>query len=650
MKGYPDFIKRRFGVIALTLGFSMIGFPFGQSLRAQDSPAPAADAKPVADAKPGSEEKPENKPNPEKTDKSKEEKPEEPATIAVRVLALSGQYQDQVQSGSLDPTSLLLGGAPIKQKSFFKLCEYLEELATDDSIACLLFDLSDDSLAMNSAQLDEFTRRLAKFKQSKKRTIAWLENASNVHLSVAACCDHVIMADFGGADIPSAALESLFYRDAMDLLGVQASVVRAGDFKGAVEPYLNPVMSDHLRAHYLEMLQSINGAGVSRIAEGRGLTSADVRQMQAKRMLLPKEALAKGLVDQLAPFGAMKEAISNHLGQEVKWITTAQKPKKEVSFFELVGMMMAGPPSKSTKARQESIAVLHLTGDIVDGKKPSSGSIVSGPMVKAIEELEEDDKVKGVVVRINSPGGSATASEAIRQALAKLAKKKPTVISMGSVAASGGYWVTCIGEPIYAERGTVTGSIGVFAMKLSFGPLMRRVGVHVESITLDDSAAAFAMNHAWNDMDVATLQESIDEVYDRFLKLVGKSRKMPVDKVSKLAGGRVWSGEQAKARGLVDAIGGLDDCLAVVAKKAELEDYKVIHRPVPSSGFDLLELFGEADEEEIFSGATLRSMVSVLRARGFKLDTTLRLLQDATDRVNKRPTIWALHPAEISIQ
>lgn len=577
------------------------------------------------------------------------EKAEVEAKTTVRVLALSGQYVDQVQPGSFDPTSLILGGSSLKQKSFYRLCDFVDELAAKEEIDCVLFDLSDDSLAMNSAQLDELTRRLAKFKQSKKKTIAWLENASNIHLAIAASCDHVMLADFGGVDMPSAALESMFYRDAMDLLGVKASVVRAGDFKGAVEPYLNPIMSDHLREHYLEMLESINGASVNRIAKGRGLTVADVRQLQKKRMLRPQEALSKGVVDQLSPYGSMKESVAEYLGEAVEWVFAETKPKKEMSFFELVGMMMAGPPSKSSKVLQESVAVLHLAGDIVDGEKVSSGSIVSGPTVKAIEDLETDEKVRGVVVRVNSPGGSATASEAIRQALVKLAKEKPTVISMGSVAASGGYWVSCIGEPVYAERGTVTGSIGVFAMKLSFGSLMRRVGVHVESITLDDSAAAFAIDRAWNDSDVATLQESIDEVYDRFLKLVSKSRKLPVEKVASLAGGRVWSGEQAKARGLVDSIGGLDDCLAVVAKKAELEDYKIIHRPIQSSGLDLFELFGESEEEQIFSSATLKSIIGVLQSRGFKFDTTLRLLKDSAQRANKRPTIWALHPAEISI-
>ncbi|MCA9198900.1 MAG: S49 family peptidase, partial [Planctomycetales bacterium] len=209
---------------------------------------------------------------------------------------------------------------------------------------------------------------------------------------------------------------------------------------------------------------------------------------------------------------------------------------------------------------------------------------------------------------------------------------------------------SCIGEPIYAEKATVTGSIGVFSMKLSFGSLMRRIGVHVESITLDDSAAIFAIDRTWNDGDVKNMQEFIDNFYSQFLKLVSKSRKMPVDKVEPLAGGRVWSGEQAKKLGLIDTIGGVDDCLDVIAKKAELDDYKVIHRPIRQSGLDLLELLGEGDEEEIFSGSLVRNVIQVLQSRGFHFETTVQLIQDSVQRGDGRPAVWALHPAELIVK
>jgi len=581
-----------------------------------------------------------------KSEEKKEAKAEKKKLPQLRQINLSGNYVDLVRPMTFDPTSLLLGGATVKQRSFYRLCKFLDDLQENKRVSYVLFDLSDSSLFMNSAQLDELHRYMAKLRDSGKKTYAWLENASNVHLAIAAACDEVIMADFGGADMPSMAMQSMFYADAMDLLGVKASVVRAGDFKGAVEPYLNPKMSTHLREHYAEMLESMNAAQVDRIAKGRGLKSAEVRELQAKRMLLPNEALQAKIVDTLAPFGSMQATIEESIDDEIEWVTPKVASKKQVSMFQLMGQMMSGQ-SASGRIRDNTIAVLHLQGAIVDGKKKSAGSIVSGPTVEMIEKLAADDKVKGAVVRVNSPGGSATASEAIRQALVQLAKEKPTVVSMGNMAASGGYWVSCIDVPIYAEKGTLTGSIGVFSMKLSVGALMRRIGVHVESITLDDSAGLFAMDRAWSEEDTEALQGHIDMVYDRFLDLVSESRGIKVKKVRKLAGGRVWSGSQAKRNGLVDELGGLDDCLAAVAKKAKLNDYYVAHRPVASSGLDLSELLGAGGEEEIWNGIS-RTAIRLLKKRGLSLELTRMMLSDGL-RNKGKPTVWLMNPVEFSI-
>ena len=584
--------------------------------------------------------------------KDKADKSATPAKKQLRQLSLSGSYQDHLQPMGFDPSDLILGGAPGKSKSFFRLCEYLEELGKDDLVTHVLFDLSDDSLSFNSAQLDELTRRMALLKSKGKKTIAWLENAGNEHLAIASQCDDVVMADFGSIDMPSSAMETTFYRDAMDLIGVKASVVRAGDFKGAVEPYLNSQMSDHLREHYVKMLESINAAQVSRIAKGRGLTHAAVREFQKKRMMLPADALAAGLVTKLAPYGAMKKTVQEMAGSEIEWTTPKAKPKREMSFFELMGKVMGGAPETATKLKDDSIVVMHLQGAIVDGKQPSAGSIVSGPTVKVIDELAKEDKVKGVVVRVNSPGGSATASEAIRQSLAALAKKKPVVYSMGEMAASGGYWVTCIGEPIYAEHGTITGSIGVFSMKISLGTLMRRVGVHIESVAIDSSASMNAMDRTWSDEEQENFQKFIDEIYHRFLNLASESRKLPVDKVKGLAGGRVWSGEQAKAAGLVDEIGGVYDCIAVVAKKAGVEKYKVIHRPEPTAGLGLLSMFEEPDDSQVRSSlsAVESGLLRTLESRGFKTDGLRAILRSATSAQRGLPTVWALTPGELHVR
>lgn len=622
----------------------------------QDTPsAPAAVADPPAEADAKKEPAVEATEKPVEKSRTRERNKEKaPAKKQLRLITLSGAYEDQLLPVSLDPTSLLLGGGGMKRKGFFKLCDYLDEVADEEIVTHVVFDLSDSNLSFNPAQLDELARRMAKFKAKGKKTFAWLENASNSHLSIASSCDEVVMTDFGGVDMPSSSLESMFYRDAMDLVGIKASVVRAGDFKGAVEPYTNPVMSDHLRQHYLAMLESINQSQVSRIAKGRGLTHAAVRELQKKRMLLPSEALAAGLVSKLAPYGSMKKTITDLVGTEVEWTKPKSKPKKEMSFFEFMSKAMAGP-RETAKIKDDSIAILHLSGTIVDGKEDSPGQIVSGPMVKAINELTNEDHIKGVVVRINSPGGSATASEAIRQALDELAKKKPIVISMGEMAASGGYWVTCIGQPIYAEHGTITGSIGVFSLKLSMGSLFRRLGVHVESIAIDESAASDAINHAWSDSEIANMQRFIDDVYDRFLKLASTSRNIPVEKLQTLAGGRVWSGDQAKQHGLIDEIGGVDDCLAVLSKKTSLAKYKVVHRPEVPSGFDLFRMLEEPDESDIgidtanpIKNLELQ-LVRMMAERGFKWNTT-RLLFESAMKNDAKPGIWALVPQEFRVR
>jgi protease-4 len=654
---------RSFSVGLLALSITVLAY---HRVEAQDKAPNAAPAEQTAgEAKPEDAKPAEAKPEAKK-DESAKETAKAPPKKQVRVLPLSGSYEDLPSSGGFNPTDLVLGGGGGKPKGFYKLCDYLDELSHEELVTHVVFDLSSSALSMNPAQLEELSRRLQHLRSRGKKCIAWLESAGNVHLAIAAACDEVLLADLGGIDIPSSSMETMFYRDAMDLLGIQASVTRAGDFKGAVEPYLNSTMSKHLKAHYLAMLESINSAQVTRIAKGRGLSAGVVRDLQKKRMILPAEALSSRLVDRLVPYGSMKKTIMDGLGENYEWTTPKSKPKREVSIFELMGKAMA-PPKDPSKLKENAIVVLHLSGTIEDGKAAKSGAIVSGPTVKLIEDLAADDKVKGVVVRINSPGGSATASEAIRQALDALAKKKTMVYSMGEMAASGGYWITCVGQPIFAEHGTITGSIGVFSLKVSAGTLMRRVGVHVESVTLDSAAGMDALNHAWTEEEIDAMQGFIDTIYNKFLQIASTSRGIPVDTLKTLAGGRVWSGEQAKANQLVDQLGGLDDALSMVAKGAKLDKYKVVHRPEASTGLDLGQLLGgQEDEIDIATSALWNDsssamssdkivailenrLLALLKEHGFRGDATRLLLRSIDWTGKEPPKAWALLGEELKI-
>jgi len=568
----------------------------------------------------------------------------EPGKPAVRIIVLKGEYEDHPSPAGMDPFSLLSGDLD-KPNSFYALCEKIDELADDDDIRHVLFDLSAPDFKMNLPQISELGRHIHRLHDAKKRTFAWLESADTAHYAVACACDTIVMADLGMLDLPSLSMATLHFRDAMDLLGATASVARVGDFKGAVEPFTLSEMSEGLRAHYKEMLTSMNDALVERIAAGRKLTREQVRKLQAERLFTARATEQARLVDQLAPYGSMRETIAKLIGEEVALVLPQKAQAKQLSFFDLMGKLLGG--AQEPKLEEPALAVLYLDGMIIDGDSEKHGLLSATPTIKAIEELQSDKNVRGVVVRINSPGGSATASEAIRRALEKLAAKKPVTISMGELAASGGYWITCLGRPIYAEPATITGSIGVFALKLSFGSLLKKVGVRVENVTLDDSATAMSIERVWSPPEQQRMQGFVEELYDQFLKRVAASRKMKVEAITPIAGGRVWSGLQARKLGLVDEIGGLDDALAAVAKEAGLKPgYDVIHRPRKKSPFENLDLFGEgSDEIRLLMTAAAKNY---LQKTGFRFSVPLQLVEESLS--GKATAVWLLTPTEILVR
>ncbi len=563
---------------------------------------------------------------------------------AVRIVVLKGAYQDHPLAPSFDPMSLLSGEID-KPNSFFALCEKLDELAEETAIQHVLFDLSAPDFKMNLAQLSELSRHIHKLQAAGKGTFAWLETADSAHYSVACACQTIVMADLGMLDLPSLAMSTLHFRDAMDLLGAKASVARVGDFKGAVEPFTLSEMSEGLRAHYKEMLASMNDALVEKIAAARKLDRQQVRKLQGERLFTAKATEKAHLVDRLAPYGSVRQTVADLIGAEVNWVVAPKTQMKQLSFFDLMGKLLGG--GQEPKLDEPALAILHLDGLIIDGESERHGLLVSGPVVKAIEDLRSEKNVRGVVVRINSPGGSATASEAIRRALEKLAAKKPVAISMGNLAASGGYWVACLGRPIYAEPGTITGSIGVFALKLSFGSLLKKIGVRVENVTLDDSATSMSMERVWSPPEQEKMQEFVENLYDKFLQRVAESRKMEVQAVAPIAGGRVWSGVQARKLGLVDYLGGMDDALAAVAKEAGLKPgYETIHRPSKKSPFEKFDLFGESTDEIRLLLTT--SARTYLQQMGFALSVPLHL---ATESLSGKPgQAWLLSPTEIVVR
>ncbi len=567
----------------------------------------------------------------------------EAAKQKIPFLRPQGSYADLPEIG-FSPASLL-GGGGSPPKPFFRFVESVDGLAKVAESQVVL-DLSGGA-SFNLPQLRELERAISRVRGAGKQITCYLENADSATFQLAAQCDRVLLADMGSLDLRSPAMSVMHLKDALDLLGIQVEVTRVGAFKGAVEPYMLPAMSDHLRAHYEAMLASMNDDIVRRIAGGRKLEPAVVRELQAERLFTAKQALAKGLVDQLVPWSGAERAIALVRGDEQFELTDAGPKKKRQSrdLMAILGSLLR--QDKEEKIEDPQVVVMHLSGEIVDGDKGQPGSMVSGPAVKKLDELLANDLVKGVVVRINSPGGSATASEAIRTALQRLAAKKPVVFSMGELAASGGYWITTIGQPILAEVGTITGSIGVFGMRFQPGALMRRLGVHTEIVRLDDGPLMDAMDRPWSDTARVRMQGFVDEVYDRFLANVAASRHKTTAEVDAIAGGRVWSGQQAVENGLVDAIGGLDDAIARVRAAASLgDDVEVLHMPEPKNFADSLfsSLF-EAQAQAAGDVAVLRSLL----AECARCTEVLGVVRDAlTD--SGLPHVYALLPAGLRVR
>ena len=503
-------------------------------------------------------------------------------------LTLKGPYMD-LPEHSLDLSSLLGGGMGGTPKPFFQLLERLDEVKGAENH--LLVDLSPPELGLNLAQLTELERRFTALRERGVKTTAWLTSGGIAHFQVACMCDRIYLADMGVLEIGAPAMQTMFYKDLFDLVGLQSKAVRCGEFKGAVEPFMRSTMSRHLREHYRKMLASFNEELVGRIAKARGLSRKKVRELQAKRLFMAPQAKAAGLVDETTHFSNARDSfrLLHPAEMTVKHIKLSNKKIDLSNPFTLLAQLFG--KKKEKKIRKESVIVLHLSGTIVDGEKDKAGSIVSGPTARRIDELAGEEKVKAVVLRINSPGGSASASERILLALRRLARRKPVTVSMGRMAASGGYYISCLpGSSVYAEPATLTGSIGVFGLLMNYEPLARRVGLRMETVGLDPSADWGNPFSNFSEEFLAWLQKSVDTTYDRFLSHVTLARRMPRSELLPLAGGRVWSGAQAMKAGLVDKLGGLHQAVAEAAGKAGLEkgEYEIKHLPAPRNPLSLL--------------------------------------------------------------
>ncbi|AQR75187.1 signal peptide peptidase SppA [Sphingomonas sp. LM7] len=484
------------------------------------------------------------------------------------VVALDGALVEQPEES--DPFASFGSGAATKQHRLRDVLRALETARTDDRVKAVVLDL-DRFMGGYPAAVTEVAEAVGKVRGSGKKVLAYATGYTDDGYALAANASEIWINPLGGTLIAGPGGTQLYYKGLMDKLGVNAHVYKVGKFKSAVEPYIRTDMSPEARAAN----EALYGAIFSQWREG--VAKARPKARIAEYLAKPDEVvigakgdiaasnLAYGLVDKVGDRLAFGKRVAEIVG------APGGKPAGNFKAIELGDWIAANPAPTGGDA----IGVISVAGEIVDGKAgpgTAAGDTVSALLLKGLAEK----KLKALVVRIDSPGGSAMASEQIRQAVLQAkAQGLPVVVSMGSLAASGGYWVATAGDTIFAEPSTITGSIGIFGVLPSFENSLAKIGVTTDGVQTTPLSGQPDIMGGINPVTDRILQAAIEAGYGRFINLVAQSRKLTPQRVDEIGQGRVWIGGVAHQLKLVDRFGGIDDAVAEAAKRAKLDPANV---------------------------------------------------------------------------
>ena len=467
-----------------------------------------------------------------------------------------------------NPFAELLGGDYAASQGLDDILLAIREAKTNPKIEGIY--LKGGVLSTESATIQEIRKELLDFKTSGKFILAYSDMYSQGGYYLASVADKIMMNPSGMLEWKGLASQPIFYKELLEKLGVDMQVFRVGTYKSAVEPFICTEMSDANRAQVQSFADDIWSNFCADVSASRNIP-VDSLNAFADNYMFFNEAQAivdYGFVDTLVYVDGARDVLRNHLGGVKANLVT---PKE-----------LASTVVPETSANE--IAVYYAYGEIVDEKTSGftggGAEIVGSKIVDDLDKLMNDDKVKAVVLRVNSPGGSASASEHMWKAIDLLKAKKPVVVSMGDYAASGGYYMSCNANRIFAQPTTLTGSIGIFGMVPNFsGLLTEKLGLHFDVVKTNESADFGAFGRGFNAKETAAMQAYIERGYDLFLTRVANGRGMTKEAVNEIAQGRVWTGQQALEIGLVDQLGSLEDAIAYAAELAETPDYTVGNYP-----------------------------------------------------------------------
>lgn len=455
------------------------------------------------------------------------------------------------------------------QLSLFKALRALEAAAADDRIKGIYLRMNGTGGIAGTALLEELREALEEFKQSGKFVVAYNETYSQGQYYLASVADRIYLQPEGGMDWSGLASNVTFYKGLLDKLDLNVEIFRptACRYKSAVEPFILEKMSPSNREQMQALVNSMWGTISGAVCAARGIDSVEMRRITDNlEVTLADEALKYGFVDELLYEDQMNDVFDS-LGVE-----SDGGDYRFVTLGEYAAQV--GADLKNISA--DRVAIVYADGQIVDGEGYGR-EIYGNTLAAKLADVRRDDQVKAVVVRVNSPGGSALASDVIWREMELLRAEKPVVVSMGSYAASGGYYISCPADVIVADRLTLTGSIGVFGMILDpRDALKNKLGITIDGVQSNRSSD-FLGKGPLTPVQRAMIMRGVDRVYTTFTNDVSEGRNLPIERVLEIAGGRVWSGEEALGIGLVDACGGLKTAIALAVDKAELgENYRVV--------------------------------------------------------------------------
>ena len=502
------------------------------------------------------------------------------------VLKLNFNYNINDQDVE-QPFNLFGGVSPNvgKATGLNEIIASIEKAKTDPKIKGLFLDLN--FIGAGFAKIEEIREAILDFKKSKKFVYAYADYYYENTYYLASAADKVYLNPEGEILFNGLSANVTFFKNALDKLGVEMQVIRHGKFKGAVEPFILDKLSPENRNQIDEYLKSIMGNLAGKIAESRKLTPERVNEIANKWLARnTADAVKYGLIDKLSYRDEVLEEIKNKLGLK-------DKKTKDISFISLDKYKKTITNRKGVG--KDKIAIVYADGEIVMGRGDKS-QIGSEKFSEIIRKLREDDKVKAVVLRINSPGGSAQASDVIWRELELLKAKKTLIVSMAEVAASGGYYITAPADTIVAHPYTLTGSIGVFGLVPNMQKLLNdKLGINYDYVKTGEFSDFGRIDRPLNSEEYLVIQNLVENIYDKFLTRVSQGRSIPKNLVDSIGQGRVWTGEQGMAKNLVDVMGGMEKAIEIAKWKAKLKDYRLVEYPEPKTQLEeiLSALSGE---------------------------------------------------------